>query len=214
MKEEFRAYAKSFLGCSSTIATMLKAHADEIARVMEILSTAWQKRSTVFIIGNGGSASTASHLAADLIKTVVDKPGDPGIRAMALGDNGSLGSAITNDWGFDRLFDTQLATFWEPGDVVIAISVNGGVGQDKAGVYSQNLVRALTYAKEHGGQAIGLVGDKHKGGAFKDICDVCVIVPAGDTPQVESFHVLINHLITFGLKEAIRKYYEDLSVCS
>ncbi len=214
MHEQFRAYAKSFLGYSSLIATMLESRADEIAAAMEILFTAWQKRSPVFIVGNGGSASTASHLAADLVKTVVANPGEAGLKATALVDNIPLVSALTNDWKWDRVYDAQLATFWEPGGVVIAISVNGGVGQDKAGVYSQNLVRALTYARNNGGRTIGLVGEKHQGGAFKDICDVCLIVPASDTPQVESFHVLLCHLITFGLKEKIREYYEGLNACS
>ncbi len=206
MKDEFRAYAEAFLKKSAGIADALQEQSKKIADVLEILHTAWLKGSNVFIVGNGGSASTATHFAADLVKTVVDKPGDAGLKAMALADNIPLVSALTNDWGWDHIYDSQLATFWKPDDVVIALSVNGGMGQDKAGVYSQNLLHALNYAKEQGGKAIGLVGDKYAGGLFKDICDVCVIVPDGATPQVESFHVLLCHLITFALKEKLKEF--------
>ena len=203
---EFRNYAEAFLDRSASIAQNFKGQADKIAAVMEILFTAWLKKSWVFIFGNGGSASTATHFAADLVKTVVEKPGDPGLKAVTF-DNGALNSALINDWGWEKLFDAQLATFWEPESVVVAISVNGGVGSDKVGVYSQNLLRALEFAKKNGGRTIGFVGDKYAGGKFKDICDVCVIVPDGSTPQVESFHVLLTHLITFGIKEKIKKEF-------
>lgn len=198
-------FCREFIKRSTEVSAELENSAEQIAAVIDRLYAAWCLKLPVFIIGNGGSASTASHLMADLVKTVVEKPGDRGLRAICLADNPALMLAIVNDWGADRLFDAPLATFWEPGSVVIAISVNGGVGQDKAGVYSQNLIRALQYAKNHSGWTIGLVGDKYGGGEFRNICDQCVIIPDGATPQVESFHVLVNHLITFGLKQRIRE---------
>ncbi len=207
-------YTQEFLERSAEIAATLKSQAPKIASAIEFLYKAWQKGTPVFIVGNGGSGSTATHMAADLVKTVVANPGDPGIRAMSLVDNIPLVSALTNDWGWDRIYDGQLATFWQPESIVMALSVNGGVGQDKAGVYSQNLLRALEFAKHKGGHTIGIVGDKYQGGKFKDLCDVCVIIPDGSTPQVESFQVLINHLITFGLKEKIKDHYEGLNACS
>src|SRR3989344_296503 len=206
MNREFSDYAEQFLSRADHVAQELQGQIEKIASAMEILFTTWIKRKRVFVTGTGGSASTASHLAADLVKTVVENPGDPGLKALALNDNIPLMSALTNDWGWDRGYDSQLATFWEPESVVIAISVNGGAGKDKAGLYSQNLVRALKFAKDHGGVAIGMAGNKYDGGVFKDICDVCLVVPDGTPFQVEPFHVVLNHLITAGLKEKIRGF--------
>lgn len=204
--EMFR--VERYLQDAERIAKDLHAQAGVIDRIIDILFKAWRGRKPVFIVGNGGSASTATHFAADLVKTVVEKPGDVGVKAFALADNIPLVSAATNDWGWDSAYDF-LATFWEPEGVVIALSVNGGKGRDKAGVYSQNLLRALRFAKEHGGKAVGFVGNKYAGGVFKDICDECLIVPDGATPLVESFHVLLHHGIVFQLKEMIANYYKE-----
>jgi D-sedoheptulose 7-phosphate isomerase len=88
-----------------------------------------------------------------------------------------------------------------PGDVVIAISVHGGKGADKAGAWSQNLLRAVHYAKEHGGTVLGLAG--FDGGALNELADVCVVVPARSTPQVEAFHVCYHHMIAQRLRDLI-----------
>jgi len=204
-----RRYIEDYLERSRSVANALKDQNDAIEGIIEALFSAWEHRKPVFIIGNGGSASTATHFVADLVKTVVENPGDQGIKAYGLADNIPLASALVNDWGWDKVYDSQLATYWEPGSIVIALSVNGGMGSDKAGVYSQNLLRALQFAKKNEGATIGIVGDKYAGGAFKNICDLCVIVPDGSTPQVESFHVVLTHLITFRLKKMIAEYKES-----
>ena len=88
------------------------------------------------------------------------------------------------------------------GDVLIGISVHGGSGSDKAGLWSQNLLRAMQVAKdEFDATVIGLSG--FDGGAFRQVADVCLTVPFASTPQVESFHLALEHLITFCLKEKI-----------
>jgi D-sedoheptulose 7-phosphate isomerase len=81
--------------------------------------------------------------------------------------------------------------------------VHGGAGKDKAGLWSQNLLKAMKYAKEKGGKTIGIAG--FDGGPMKEIADVCIIVPANSTPQVESFHLALAHLISNCLKEKIAK---------
>ena len=113
-------------------------------------------------------------------------------------------TALINDEGFDNLFYEQLKDRFEEGDVLICISVHGGAGKDKAGLWSQNLLKAMKYAEEMGGKTIGFSG--FDGGPMKEITDVCIVVPADSTPQVESFHTALEHLICSCLKERIAKY--------
>lgn len=178
----------------------LNAISDEkTCAVMETLLDAWKRGNQVFLIGNGGSAGTATHFAADLVKTVVDKLTDKGIKAVPLSDNIPLVSAIINDWGKEEIFASQLHTFFNEGDVLIAFSVHGGSGSDKDGAWSQNLPKAISLAKEKKGVTIGFAG--FDGGIMKDLCDICVVVPVNSTPIVESLHVVLAHAITFWLKE-------------
>jgi len=173
-----------------------------IDRSIELLYEAWERGSTVFTCGNGGSASTATHLAADLFKcTLVES--QPRFRALSLVDNTPLLSALVNDNGWDQVYLEQLMTLFRPGDVLLAISVHGGSGRDQAGQWSQNLLRAIQYVRENGGHAIGFSG--FDGGAMKVLADVCVVVPFDTTPHVESFHVVLHHLITFCLADRIRQ---------
>jgi len=175
---------------------------EDIDRVIETLFAAWRGGCTVFLMGNGGSASTATHFACDLSKITVCE-GRPRLRAISLCDNPALISALTNDEGFAHIFSEQIRSLMRPGgDVLIGISVHGGSGSDKAGLWSQNLLRAMQVAKdEFGATVIGLSG--FDGGAFRQVADVCLTVPFASTPQVESFHLALEHLITFCLKEKI-----------
>ena len=173
---------------------------EDVDKVVELLFDAWKNGSTVFLIGNGGSASTATHMAADLTKSI-SVGGKKRFRAMALVDNIPMVSALTNDNGWENIYTEQLIAYFRPGDVVVAFSVHGGAGKDKAGAWSQNLLKALQYAKDNGGKAIGFAG--FDGGAMKQMADACVVMPANSTPQVEAFHVVLHHLIAFCLKEKI-----------
>jgi len=168
---------------------------EDISKVIDILSDARKKGKKVFICGNGGSASTATHFAADLFKLAR-------IKAISLNENVPLATAIINDEGWSELYIHQLKLLYEEGDVLIAISVHGGSGTDKAGLWSQNLVKAIDYVNKNKGTTIGFSG--FDGGAFKDITNVCVVVPFNSTPQVESFHIVLEHLITFRLHEGTR----------
>ena len=191
-------YIDNFFAESSKV--IAKMPRKEVDRAIELLFEAWKRGSTVFLIGNGGSASTATHMAADLSKSIaVD--GRKRLKALSLVDNIPMVSALTNDNGWENIYTEQLITYFKPGDVVVAFSVHGGAGKDKAGAWSQNLLRALQYAKDNGGKAIGFAG--FGGGSMKQVADVCVVVPADSTPQVEAFHVVLHHLIAFCLKEKI-----------
>ena len=173
---------------------------EDVDKAVELLFAAWQRCSQVFICGNGGSASTATHFACDLSKTTIVE-GKKRFIAYCLNDNIPLVSALTNDDGFDNLFSEQLKGRFHQDDVLICISVHGGAGRDKAGMWSQNLLKAMKYAQEMKGKTLGLSG--FDGGPMKEIADACIVVPVNSTPHVESLHLALEHLITNCLKEKI-----------
>jgi len=160
-----RDFIRNYLSEASRVAGAIPV--EDIERAVEILFHAWENGNHVFTCGNGGSASTATHFACDLIKTVA-APAKRGLKAECLNDNIPLMLALINDEGFDALFYEQLKTKFQKGDVLICISVHGGVGKDKAGLWSQNLLRAIKYASDNGGKTIGLSGfDRIKPEDFK-----------------------------------------------
>ena len=180
-----------------------------IDRAIEVLFKAWKEGRTVFIMGNGGSASTATHFVADLVKQTAVGESVPRLQALSLSDNVPLVSSLTNDDGWENLYLEQLKSFARPGDAGIGISVHGGSGKDKAGAWSQNLLKGLAYLKNLGGPTIGLIG--FDGGPMRDLVDVPIVVPANSTPQVEGFHVVLHHLIVFRLREKISALSAEVS---
>ena len=172
----------------------------DIDATINVLYEAWKNDKAVYVIGNGGSASTSSHFAADLNKYVSDDAPHR-FRAFALVDNIPLMSALTNDNGWSDVYSYQLESFMKEGDVLVGISVHGGSGSDKAGPWSQNLLKAVRVAKEKKGKVVGLVG--FDGGMLRKLADASIVVPADSTPQVEGFHLVLEHMIAARLKEAI-----------
>lgn len=175
-----------------------------IERAIDTLYTAWRADRIVFTMGNGGSASTATHLACDLAKVTI-VPGQKRLKVMALTDNIPLVSAWTNDSGHHSIFAEQLDPWLSAGDVLIGLSVHGGAGDGDAGPWSQNLVRAMRLCHQRGATVIGLCG--FDGGAMRTMADICIIVqidtePLG-TPLIESFHVLLHHLLATALRQRI-----------
>lgn len=171
-----------------------------IDHAVRILHEAWRNDSQIFTLGNGGSASTATHLACDLNKWVSDEAARK-FRAFSLVDNIPLVSALTNDNGWGDIYYEQLRNFFRRGDVLVAISVHGGSGRDKAGLWSQNLLKAVTYARDNGGRVIGLSG--FDGGVLKTAADACIVVPADSTPHVEGMHLVLTHLMCDQLRELV-----------
>ena len=195
-------YSTQFLLKLEDVIKNIKTESGQkLEQAIDLLFETWKDGRWVYTMGNGGSASTATHLAADLAKTICTNPLDKGLKAMALVDNIPLISALTNDWGWENIYQNQLATFYVDGGVGIGISVHGGSGKDKAGQWSQNLLKGLQYIKDRGGKTIGFSG--FDGGAIKDLVDICIVVPAKSTPLVEGLHVILHHLLVFGLKEKI-----------
>lgn len=182
---------------------------NKLEQAIDLLFDAWKENRQVFVFGNGGSASNATHFAADLSKTIkiVDKEKGietKGLRAHPLSDNIPLISAYINDEGWGELYVGQLKTLYQPGDVGIAFSVHGGSGSERAGAWSQNLLKGIQYVKDHGGKTIGFSG--FDGGPLAKLADVGIIVPANSTPHVEGLHCVLFHGIVFGLIDKIAEY--------
>jgi D-sedoheptulose 7-phosphate isomerase len=158
---------------------------EAIARVGQILEDARRANRTIFILGNGGSASTASHFANDL-GLGPRHNGGKAYRAISLADNVAFLTAAGNDIGYDLIFVEQLKTLMQPGDVVIAISASGN---------SPNVVRAVEYAKKRGGVTIGLTG--FDGGTLRKIAseNIHIGTPHGDYAPVEDIHLILGHLV-------------------
>ena len=178
---------------------------EALQRAIDLIFGAWEAGGTIFTMGNGGSQSSASHFACDLAKFTIAE-GKPRLKALCLGDNPSLVSAWTNDNGFSSVFAEQLDGWGlSERDVVIGLSVHGGSGEGQAGAWSQNLPRAMALAKERGAGTIGIAG--FGGGEICRQADVPIVVPVNTepwgTPLIESFHLVVHHLICLALKQRI-----------
>lgn len=189
-----------------TIEAINRLDRDAVAQAVNVLYEAWQSQRTVFTMGNGGSASTASHFASDLVKYTAS-PGKPRFRAICLNDNAPIVSALTNDEGWASVYTEQLKPWLSAGDVVVGFSVHGGSGQGNAGAWSQNLPAAMSLAKERHARVIGIAGDT--GGVMRDLADACIVVPVVNperiTVHTEGLHLVIHHLICDRLRQLIRE---------
>jgi D-sedoheptulose 7-phosphate isomerase len=177
-------------------ALLARLDVDGIGAFIAVLEKARLAGQTVFIIGNGGSAATASHMANDLLNVTYKSGASPGFRIVALTDNLATFSAIANDDGYDQVFVRQLATLCRPGDVLISISASGN---------SPNIVKAAQWAREHGAINLGLLG--FDGGRMRPLCDVAVVVGTerGDYGLVEDAHMILDHVVTSWFHQSLRE---------
>ena len=183
---------------------------ERIDEAIELLFEAWKNDGTVFVMGNGGSASTATHFTCDLAKVTIVE-GKKRFKVVSLVDNIPLVSAWTNDSGFGSIFAEQLRPWLKEGDVLVGFSVHGGAGTGQAGPWSQNLVKAMRLARARRAKIIGFSG--FGGGAMREMADVCLVVPINaeplGTPLVESFHVALHHLIATALRGRIGAWPDE-----
>jgi D-sedoheptulose 7-phosphate isomerase len=156
---------------------------DRIHQAIDELHQARLHHRQVFIMGNGGSASTASHFACDLGKNT-RKEGWPPFRVFGLSDNMALFSAYANDEGYENVFVQQLASHVQPHDIVIGISTSGN---------SSNVLNAITLAKARKAQTIGFTG--FDGGLLGPMVDLNIHTPSNSIERVEDTHLIIEHLI-------------------
>ncbi len=172
---------------------------EDISATVSILYEARLANRQVFIMGNGGSASTATHFVCDLAKNT-RKPGWPDFRVLGLSDNMALVSAYANDEGYENVFARQLASFVQSGDVVIGISTSGK---------SANVLEAVKLANERGATTIGFTG--FDGGELASLANLNVHVPSDCIEQVEDVHLMLEHLICTVLRERTQQA-ERLSI--
>jgi D-sedoheptulose 7-phosphate isomerase len=165
-----------------------------LEEIVECLHRARIAEQQVFILGNGGSAATATHFACDLGKNTV-VPNLPRFRVMALTDNISFLTALANDMGYENIFSEQLANFIKRSDVVIAISASGN---------SPNILKAIQLAKSNHALTIGWSG--YHGGKLASLVDLPIIVPNHCIEQIEDIHMILAHMVTRSVRQAAEKH--------
>jgi D-sedoheptulose 7-phosphate isomerase len=189
---------------AARVAAMMRESADVHARAAETvarataeaaraISEALDAGGKVLLCGNGGSAADAQHIAAELAGRL--RRERRALPAIALTVNASVLTAVSNDYGYERVFARQVEALGRPGDVLVGISTSGG---------SPNVVRALTAARAAGLVTIGLTGEG--GGAMEALCDHVVRAPSSDTQRIQEIHIAVGHaiceIVESGLREA------------
>ncbi len=174
----------------------------DLRKVLDLLEDAYQRQHRIFIMGNGGSAATASHFALDLAKNTI-MPSAPRVKAISLTDHVPLITAWSNDTHYEHIFAEQLVTMLEPEDVVIGISTSGN---------SPNVINAMKLAQRVGAATIGLLGAN--GGQLKQMVDAYVLVPGQNIEQEEDAHMILAHVITRHMRAVVQNMGSYFSVGS
>src|SRR5918997_3050822 len=164
---------------------------DRLERVAIMLLNCQARGRVVFVVGNGGSAATASHFACDLSKGT-RRDGPPTFHVVSLTDNVPLLTAWANDSGYDRVFSEQLQTLARPGDVLVVISASGN---------SPNVIAAIETARSCGMSVIGLTG--RSGGQLARLVDVLMHVPSDRIEVVEDAHLVAAHSLCVAVRERL-----------
>ena len=165
---------------------------DEINKTANLIITAINKNKKIIIIGNGGSAADAQHIAAEFLGRYKLKR--KSIPAIALTANSSTTTAIANDYDFSDVFSRQCESLVSKGDIVIGISASGN---------SENIVKGLRTSRKNGGLTIGLLGNK--GGKIKNIVDISLIVKDSSIPRIQEAHRVIYHIICEIVEEELAR---------
>lgn len=159
-----------------------RENADTIVAVVRLLAQAFRSGKKVILFGNGGSATDASHIAAEFVnRFLMDRPPLP---AIALNTDPAVLTSISNDFGYDQTFLKQLSALGQEGDVVIGISTSGN---------SPNVILALEHAKKNGMRTVVLTGGT--GGKMKDLAEHTFIVPSKHTPHIQETHITLGHIL-------------------
>jgi phosphoheptose isomerase len=159
----------------------LQQQEQEIVRIGEVLVAGLRRGQRIFLCGNGGSAADAQHIATEMVCRFETER--PGLAAIALTTDTSALTAISNDFGYERVFARQLEALGRRGDILVAISTSGNSG---------NVIRAVEQAGKAGITSVGLLG--RDGGRLAQFVDHPLIVPAGDTARIQECHILIGHI--------------------
>ena len=183
--------ANEFSSHLATIQAVIGQMDNELANASQIAVDTLKRGNKVLLCGNGGSAADAQHIAAELTgRYKSERRGLPGI---ALTTDTSALTAISNDYGYDRVFDRQVEALANKGDLIIGISTSGN---------SANIISALKLAKELGCSTLGFSGrDRVK---MNEVCDVNLVVPSDNTPRIQEMHILFGHTICQIIDNEIR----------
>ncbi len=178
---DFRNFAATYLEELKTVLDSFET--DRFTKLMEALLAAYEDENTIFIMGNGGSGSTASHFVCDLNKgcclDLVKK-----FKVMCLNDNLPSLMAYANDISYESVFVEPLKNFFKEGDLVIGISGSGN---------SENVLQAIRYAGANGGKTAGISG--YAGGKLADLVDIPFVARVDDMQKVEDVHMIVVHMI-------------------
>ena len=181
-------YTESFFAEQLKCIEKLSKQKNQIEKIISLLIKKRNTGKTIFTIGNGGSASTASHFVSDLLKTSITKK-NKRFKAISLVDNLPVILAWANDVSHDDIFIEQLKNLVSKCDVVIAFSGSGE---------SENVVKALRFAKKNGAICVGFTG--MYGGYFPKLCDIYCTVPNNDMLIIESTHIILCHCIVDAIR--------------
>jgi len=198
--DNFAEYADHYRDYLASI--LLKLDRNELSAIVEQILAARERGSVIYLIGNGGSASAASHWACDLTKNTFVEGQEP-LRAISLTDNVAIMTALANDDGYDMVFVDQIKHFLKEKDVVIGISASGN---------SPNVVKTLELANDRGAITIALVG--FDGGTMKRIAKYVVYIQSeiGEYGPVEDVHMVIDHIIASYLQRYLTKLQKSADV--
>lgn len=167
---------------ASLINTFFEQNVEEFARCSEALASRFREGGRLFVMGNGGSACDAQHVAVEFRHPIVEKR--KALPAMSLTSDVAWITAIGNDTDFSRVFIEQLDAVAEPKDAALGISTSGA---------STNVNRALKGARQRGLLTIGFTG--RDGGAMVDLCDFCFVAPSWSVHRIQETHTLLLHLL-------------------
>lgn len=181
---------KAILSESISMKEKLKNSAPLIAQISQEIIKAYKNKGKVVLFGNGGSAADAQHIAAEFVgKFYKNRDSLP---ALAFHTNTSVVTATANDFGYDKIFERQVSSFVENGDIVMGISTSGN---------SINVVKGLQKANEKGAITIGLTGQKEN--EIEKIADYCLKVPSNDTPRIQEGHITVGHIICYLVEQEL-----------
>lgn len=187
MIERIREIARASL---ETKKSFFDSQADSVARAAELIVSAVKTGGKVLIFGNGGSASDAQHIAAELVNRLnYDRPP---VAAIALTTDTSILTSIGNDSSFEEVFERQLRALGRAGDVAVAISTSGN---------SPNVLRAVAAAREIGIKTVALAG--RTGGKLAGAADVALVVNADSTQRIQETHITIGHILCELVEDAL-----------
>jgi len=176
---------KTLLQDSIDVKQRLVADTDMLAHIADVAQCcidALRGDNKLLLAGNGGSASDAQHIAAELVgRFELERDGMP---AMALTTNASQLTALSNDYGYEAVFSRQLQAFAKKGDVFFGLSTSGN---------SANVVAAAEIARARGLSVVGMTG--RSGGKLEALCDVCLKVPSDNTARIQEAHITIGHIV-------------------